>query len=131
MALYNFFPIFTLHEIFVFSGWSIFVTACSIILRYASGLQIPLLIVATLLWIISASLKFLASFAEVCVVIQKMGLFEAAGRSMKLTASYLGHVVFLTILMLIIGLRILINALAVVLLPLILLGLGILLTWFV
>ncbi len=130
LALYNFFAILTIHELFVFSGVSIFITTCSVILRYTEGLKIPLLVIATLLWIISSILRFFASFSEEGVVIQKLGVFAAAGRSIKLTVSYLGHVVFLFVLMAIIGVRILINAVVIVLLPTVLFGLGVVLTWF-
>ncbi len=131
LAMYNFFAILTLHEIFVFSGVSIFVTACSLILRYTEGLSAPLLVIATLLWIISSTLRFFASFSEEGVVIQKLGVFDAAGRSIKLTVSYLAHVVFLSVLMFMILIRIVINMLVVALIPVLMLGLGTVLTWFV
>jgi hypothetical protein len=130
LGLYNYFPILTLHEIFVFSGVSIFITAGSLILRYTAGLKWPLLVVATILWIISSILRFFASFAEEGVVIQKLGVFEAAGRSIKLTVSYLSHVVFLFILMVVIGIRVVINTVVIILLPSILFSLGTVLTWF-
>ncbi len=130
LGLYNYFPILTLHEIFVFSGVSIFITASSLILRYTEGLKWGLLIVAIILWIISSILRFFASFAEEGVVIQKLGVFEAAGRSIKLTVSYIGHVVFLFALMWVIGIRVVMNAVVIILLPSILFGLGTVLTWF-
>ncbi|HRH92994.1 MAG TPA: hypothetical protein PKV72_00510 [Candidatus Peribacteria bacterium] len=130
LGLYNYFAILTLHEIFAFSGISIFITACSLILRYTSGLRWGLLVVATLLWIISSILRFFASFSEEGVVIQKLGVFEAAGRSIKLTVSYLSHIVFLALLMMVIGLRIVINAVVIIVLPAVLFGLGTVLTLF-
>lgn len=130
LGLYNYFPILTLHEVFVFSGVSIFITASSLILRYTEGLKFPLLIIAVILWIISSILRFFASFSEEGVVINKLGVFEAAGRSIKLTVSYLGHVVFLFLLMVVIGIRVIINAVVIVLLPSILFSLGTVLTWF-
>ncbi len=130
LGLYNYFPILTLHEIFAFSGISIFITACSLILRYTEGLRWGLLVIATLLWIISSILRFFASFSEEGVVIQKLGVFEAAGRSIKLTVSYLSHVVFLALLMMVIGLRVVINVVVIIVLPAVLFGLGTLLTLF-
>lgn len=130
LGLYNYFPILTLHEVFVFSGVSTFITASSLILRYTEGLKFPLLFVAIILWIISSTLRFFASFSEEGVVINKLGVFESAGRSIKLTVSYLGHVVFLSLLMVVIGLRVVINAVVIVLLPSILFSLGTVLTWF-
>ncbi len=130
LGLYNYFPILTLHEIFAFSGISIFITACSLILRYTEGLRWGLLVIATLLWIISSILRFFASFSEEGVVIQKLGVFEAAGRSIKLTVSYLSHVVFLALLMMVIGLRVVMNVVVIIVLPAVLFGLGTLLTLF-
>jgi hypothetical protein len=130
LGLYNYFPILTLHEIFAFSGISIFITACSLILRYTEGLRWGLLAIATLLWIISSILRFFASFSEEGVVIQKLGVFEAAGRSIKLTVSYLSHVVFLALLMMVIGLRVVMNVVVIIVLPAVLFGLGTLLTLF-
>ena len=51
-------------------------------------------------------------------------------RGIKLTVSHIGHVVFLSLLMVVIGVRAVINAAVVVLLPLVLFGLFLLLTWF-
>jgi hypothetical protein len=101
-----------------------------LILRYTEGLRWGLLVIATLLWIISSILRFFASFSEEGVVIQKLGVFEAAGRSIKLTVSYLSHVVFLALLMMVIGLRIVMNVVVIIVLPAVLFGLGTLLTLF-
>ncbi len=128
LALYNFFPILAIHEIFVFSGLNLLVTAVSILLRYGSGLKIPLIIVATLLWIVSSILKFFSSFAEPGVVVQKMGIFESIGKSIKLIVSYARHVIFLVLLLLVITIRIAINGIVIILLPGIIFGIGLLLT---
>lgn len=131
LAVYNFFPVFAIHEILVFSGWNLALTTCSLILRYVDGSMQPFLIGMTLgLWLISMFLGFFFSFAEESAVIRKTGVFESMGRSSKLIVSYLGHVVFIVLLLLIISLRIFVNALFIVLIPGAAIGMGVVLTYF-
>ena len=131
LALYNFFPIFAIHEFLMLSGLSTLITASSLILRYIDpALKFPSIYMAITLFIVANILKFLFSFAEEGVVIRKQGIFTAIGRSFKLIVSHLGHVVFLILLLLVISLRILINTLMVLLIPGIVIGIGLLLTLF-
>jgi hypothetical protein len=129
MALYNFFPILAVHEVFIFTSLSIFVTSISVILRYAGGLKYPMIVVAGIIWIISNILRFFSSFIEPAIVVDKMGIFAAGGRSVKLIFSYLTHVMFLVLLLTIITIRIFINTLIIILIPAITIGGGILLTY--
>ncbi len=130
LGMYNFFPIFAVHEIFVFSGINLLVTAISILLRYGSGLTGFMITVATILWLFSSIMSFLSSFAEPAIVVKKAGVFESIGQSLKLTFSYPGHIIFLILLLLIISIRIAVNAAILVLIPGLGIGLGIVLTYF-
>jgi len=129
LGLYNFFPIFTIHEFLTLSSISTFITASSLTLRYVEG---PLgrfsIIVMAILFVFSLLLKFLFAFAQESVVIQKMGIFQAIGRSFKLIVSHLGHIVFLLLLLFVISIRILINAMMIVLVPGVIIGLALILT---
>lgn len=130
LALYNFFSIFAAHEILVFSGWSLAISSSWMIYRYIDGSMKFVLIWALIgLWVISNIFKFFFSFAEEGIVIQKLGVFEAMGRSTKLIVSYLGHVMFLLLLLLIISLRIVVNVLLVFLIPAAVIGMSIALTY--
>ena len=131
MALYNFFPILAVHEVFIFSGFSILVTSISVILRYGNGLEMPLIVVAVLVWIFSNIIKFFSSFTESGVVVEKLGVFEAGAKSVKLIFSYMPHVMFLTLLLIVISIRIIINTLIILLVPAAVIGSGLLLTYFV
>jgi hypothetical protein len=128
LGLYNFFSIFTIHEFLTLGSLSTIITICSLVIRYVDG---PIgsfaITIILILFLFSLLLKFFFSFAEEAVVIQKMGIFQAIGRSFKLIVSHLGHVVFLLILLFVISLRIVVNAVAVVLIPAVILGLGLLL----
>jgi len=129
LAMYNFFPIFAVHELYVFSGLNLLITAVSIILRYGSGLQGFMITVAITLWCFSSVLKFFSSFAEPAIVVSKTGIFDAIGKSMKLIVSYLWHIIFLVLLMLIISIRIFVNTIVAILIPGIVFGIGIVLTY--
>ncbi len=129
LALYNFFPILAVHEVFVFSSLSIYVTAISIILRYGEGLASMMIVVATIVWIVSNIIKFFSSFTESGIVIEKLGIFEAGAKSVKLIFSYMPHVMFIAMLLMVISLRIFINTLVIILVPLAIIGSGILFTY--
>ena len=58
LALYNFFPILALHEIFVLSGFSTMVTAASVSFRYSDNLGPILVVVIVILWGLSNFFKF-------------------------------------------------------------------------
>ncbi|MCA9370979.1 MAG: hypothetical protein KC680_03400 [Candidatus Peregrinibacteria bacterium] len=132
LALYNFLPIFIVHELFVLSGLSTVITIASLMLRYGPEGDFILLPIGLLgfMWLFSNILQFFSAFAEESIVIHKAGPFEAIGRSIKLIISHLGHVVFLLILMFVISLRILINIVMILLIPGIVMGIGLLLAEF-
>lgn len=129
LAVYNFFPIFTVHELFIFSGVNLLITAVSILLRYGAGLTPFLIFIAVLLWMMSSVLKFLSSFAEPAIVIDKVGIFDSISKSIKLVFSYPQHVIFLIILLIMITIRVFINTILIVLIPGAAFGLGIVLTY--
>jgi hypothetical protein len=131
LALYNFFPIFAIHEFFMLSGWNLVVTTISVILRYIDGsIRYSLIVLLLILYVVSNIFKFFASFAEEAVVIRKEGIFTAMGKSSKLILSYLSHIMFLVLLLVVISLRIVVNALVLLLVPGIVVGIGIVLTFF-
>ncbi|MSR68087.1 hypothetical protein EXS65_04700 [Candidatus Peribacteria bacterium] len=129
LAVYNFFPILAVHEVFIFSSFSIFITAISVILRYGGGFKGMMIVVATIVWLVSNVIKFFSSFTESGVVIEKLGIFAAGAKSVKLIMSYMPHVMFLAMLLFVISIRIFINTLVIVLVPLAMLGIGLGLTY--
>lgn len=132
LALFNFFPILEIHGLFVLSSVATTLTAASLILRYGQGSGMVGFAIGVLifLWIFSTIFRFFASFSEEEVVIRRTGAFHAIGRSFKLVISHLSHMVFILILLFVISLRILINAVMILLIPAIAFGLGWLLTFF-
>ncbi len=132
LALYNFFPILVVHELFVLSGISTIITICSFILRYSpsEGMSVFTIGIVSFLFLFSLAFKFFASFSEEAVVIHKHGPFAAIGRSFKLIISHLGQVVFLLILLFVIMLRVLINLVMMLLIPAIVIGIALLLAQF-
>ncbi len=82
-----------------------------------------------IIWIVSNILKFFSSFTEPGIVVDKLGVFAAGARSVKLIVSYLSHVMFLALLLAVISLRIFANTLIITLIPAIILGGGVLLTY--
>lgn len=130
-AIYNFFPIFGLHEFLVLRGLSTTITVISLILRYIDEPLKTLGVVMTIiLYVVANILKFLFSFAEEGVVIRKEGVFVAMGRSFKLVLSYLKHVVFLILLLVVISVRIFLNIVMVLVVPGVVIGLALLLSTF-
>lgn len=131
LGLYNFFPMFGAHELFVLSGWITLLSVISTTIRYIEGpMRTAVIGLAVFLFLLSNVLKFMASFAEEAIVTRKLSLFEAIGKSAKLIVSYLGHIVFLMLLLLVISIRIVVNTLMVVLIPAIVVGLALLLSTF-
>jgi hypothetical protein len=130
LALYNFFPLFALHEMLVFSGTTTTITWASLSLRYGGAAAMLGVIIIGVLWLASHVLEFFWMFAEEAVVVRKVGVGKSIKRSFKLVVSYLGHVVFLLLLLFFISLRILANILMVVLIPGVVMGVGFLLTTF-
>lgn len=132
LALYNFFPLFVVKEIAVLSSVSIAITFTSIILRYGGSPSMVgfLLTALWLLWLFSVILKFLICFSEEAVVIRKMGIFAAMGKSFKLVLSHLSKIVFLLVLLFVISMRIVINAAMALLLPAFIIGFAFLFSTF-
>jgi hypothetical protein len=128
LGLYNFFPILGIRELFFLSRTTMVITVTSLMLRYIDNpLKFPSIAVLITLWMISSILRFFSSFAEEAVVIRKAPLFDAIGKSFKLLLSHLGHVIFLVLLLVVISVRILINAVMVLLIPAIIVAVGVLL----
>ncbi|MDD5041253.1 MAG: hypothetical protein PHX87_03200 [Candidatus Peribacteraceae bacterium] len=122
LAVYNFFPLFAIHEFFFIGSISTVITLSSIMLRYAPEIA-PFGIFLLCIFFIGANiLRFFFIMSEEAVVIRKLGIGEAMKSSFKLVLSYLGHVVFLLILGFLISLRILANVLMIFLLPALVIG---------
>ena len=130
LAVYNFFPLFAIHELLFISGLTTVVTICSLLLRYGGAAAVPGMIIVSVLWLAGNILEFFWIFAEEAVVVRKLGIRQAIARSCKLVISYLGHVVFLILLLFVIMLRIIANLLMVIIIPGVVLGVGFLLTLF-
>jgi hypothetical protein len=131
LGLYNFFPVFAIHEIFLLGSLSTLITVSSVLVRYIDGdLAYPIVIILSCIWLFSNILKFFFGFAAEAAVIRKIGVFEALGQSFKLIISYLGQMVFLLLLLLVISIRILLNTVLVILIPGIVIGVGIVLAFF-
>jgi len=131
LALYNFLPLFAVRELFVLGHITIMITIISLVVRYMpSGLHIPIVVLAFIFWFFSNIFRLLAIFAEEDIVIRKSGIFTALGRSFKLIISHVGHVFFLFLLLLVISLRILLNAVVLFVLPAIIIGISVLLAAF-
>ncbi|MCK5017677.1 MAG: hypothetical protein KAS32_11490 [Candidatus Peribacteraceae bacterium] len=126
LAIYNFFPLFAVHEILVLSGITTTITLCSLSLRYG-GVAGPIACIILLsIWIVSTIIEFFWIFTEEAIVIRKIGIGKAIRQSVKLVLSYLGHVVFLLLLLFVIILRIVANLLMLILVPAIVLAFGLL-----
>ena len=130
LGLYNFFPILEVHGLFILGNFAASITVSSIIIRYGADVKMLAFGLLALLTIFSVIFRFFASFAEEGIVIRKLGVFDAIGRSFKLIISNIGHVVFVLILLVVISLRIIINAVMIFLLPAIIIGIGFLLGTF-
>lgn len=131
LAFFNFFPMLAVHELFVLGSFPNIITIISLMLRYIVG-DVKFYMVGVILffWVLSMALKFLASFAEPAIVVNRMGIFAAIGTSFKLIVSYTGHVMFLWLLLFVISIRVAINVVFALLIPGIVIGIGILLMTF-
>src|SRR3989344_4929956 len=124
LALYNFLQIFAIRELFV-------LTISSLIIRYMPpGIQLPLIVLSFAMWVLSNIFRFFAIFAEEDIVIRKSGMITAIGRSFKLIVSHLSHVFFLLLLLLVISIRVLLNAIVLFVLPALILGISVILAYF-
>lgn len=130
LALYNFFPIFAIHEALFLSNWATVITASSVTARYVDG-DMKFWIIGFLIffWLVSNLLAFFFSFAIPAVVIEKISMFTAISQSFKLIISYLGQIMFLLLLLFVITIRILINTLIVLIIPAIVVGIALLFTF--
>ncbi|MBI3332234.1 hypothetical protein HYZ99_04770 [Candidatus Peregrinibacteria bacterium] len=131
LGLYNFFPIFAIHEFLILSSLATVITAISLIIRYIDpALKAWSIGAVIFLFFVANTLKFFFSFAEEAVVIRKQGIFEAIGKSFKLIVSHLSHIMFLLILLFVITLRIIFNVAVVIVVPALVIGIAFLLTMF-
>lgn len=131
LALYNFLQIFAIRELFVLSHITMIITISSLIIRYMPpGIQLPLIVLSFAMWLLSNVFRFFAIFAEEDVVIRKSGMIAAIGRSFKLIVSHLSHVFFLLLLLLVISIRVLLNAIVLFVLPALILGISVILAYF-
>ncbi len=130
LALYNFLPLLEIHGLFILSSFAVIFTCFSLILRYSIDspfMRFSGLILLAMIAAISILFHFFAGFSEEAVVIRKVGIFAGIGQSFKLIVSYLSHIMFLILLMLVISVRIVINTVLLLLIPALAIGLGMLL----
>lgn len=131
LALYNFFPLLEVNGLFVLTDVVTVGTILSMLYRYLDGpIRWFSMSVVFALWLVAVVFSFLSGFAEESVVVNKHGVFAAISRSTKLILSHLGQVMFLLLLLFVISLRIVINAVMVLAIPAIAIGLGLLLVQF-
>lgn len=131
LALHNFLQLFAIHEIFVLSGWALVVSSISMTLRYVSGsVKYAAIFGIIAIFCISNILKLFAGFAEQGVVLQKKSIGGGIAQSYKLLLSHLTQIMFILVLLFVISLRILINALMIMLIPGLVIGLGLFLALF-
>lgn len=132
LALYNFFPLLEIHGMFVLAHFTTAIVVGSMIVRYGNdaGVTATALVFLIFIWLVAMLFQFFSSFAEEGVVIRKTGIFIAIGRSFKLIISYLSHIMFLLILLFVISIRIFLNAIMILLIPAIAIGIGFLLATF-
>lgn len=124
LSVYNFFPLFAIHEFFFISSISMVITLSSLLLRYGPEIAPFGIFLLALFFVGSNILRFFYIMSEEGVVIRKLSIGKAMGASFKLVISYLGHVVFLLILGFLISLRILLNAVMIFLVPGIVIGIA-------
>jgi hypothetical protein len=128
LALFNFFSMFAIHEIFVMGSLSTTITISSVVMRYVQGdTKVPIIVFLFVLWAISNILKFFFSFAAPAVIIDRRGIFDGMGRSFKLIISYAGHIMFLMLLLFVISLRIIFNTIIILVIPALVAGISFLL----
>jgi len=130
LALYNFFPIFAVHEMFFLGHLPMVITLSSILLRYAAPMAPFGIFLLVLGFFLTNIFRFFLIFGEEAVVIRKKGISDALGHSFKLVVSYLGQVVFLLIVGFVISLRIFLNVVMIFLIPGVIIGVGFLFTLF-
>lgn len=130
LALYNFFPIFAVREMFFLGHLPTVITLSSILLRYAAPMAPFGIILLVIFFLFTNIFRFFLIFGEEAVVIRKKGIGDALKHSFKLVVSYLGQVVFLLIVGFVISLRIFLNVVMIFLIPGVIIGVGFLFTLF-
>ncbi len=130
LALYNFFPIFAVREMFFLGHLPMVITLSSLLLRYAPAMAPFGIFLLCIGFLITNLFRFFLIFGEEAVVIRKKGIGDALRHSFKLVVSYLGHVVFLLIIGFVISLRIFLNVIMIFLVPGIIIGIGFVLALF-
>ncbi len=131
LALHNFLYLLAVHEIFVLSSWAMATSAVSLTLRYIDGsVKYGMIIGILSIFCISNLLKLCAGFAEEAIVLRKKGFGAGIAQSYKLLISHLSHIMFLLVLLFVISLRILINALTILVIPAVIIGLSFVLALF-
>lgn len=131
LAFHNFLPLIAVHEIFILSGWATVVSAISMMLRYIDGtVKYAGIIGVILIFCLSNILKLCAGFAEEAVVIRKKGIGAGIAESYKLLLSHTTQIMFILLLLFVISLRIVVNAVVLLLIPLVVLGIALALTTF-
>ena len=130
LALYNFFPIFAVREMFFLGHLPTVITLSSILLRYAAPMAPFGIILLVVFFLFTNIFRFFLIFGEEAVVIRKKGIGDALKHSFKLVVSYLGQVVFLLIVGFVISLRIFLNLVMIFLIPGVIIGVGFVFTLF-
>ncbi len=132
LAIFNCLPLLELAAAFALIDGKTVFSLWSLLVRYmgATDVIFGTSIVLMLIWTTSFIFQFLFMFAEEAIVIRKMGVFRSIGHSFKLVISYLGRIVLIGILLLVIILRIILNAIVIFVIPATVLGLGFLLARF-
>lgn len=131
IGLHNYFSMFAIHELFVLSGWATLTSAISLTIRYVNGdIKYAAIVALIVIYCISNTLKLFAGFAEEAAVLRKKGIAGGIVQSYKLLISNLSHIMFILILLFVISLRVVVNAVIILVIPFVVVGLGLLLATF-
>lgn len=118
LGLLIFLPLFEYHLVIkTFSIVSLFTEAAFILRNLGPGAMETLLPVFILATIIGLLLTLLFTYSDFFIVLDKKPVLRSMGRSAKLVVLSWQHTFLIAILMLIIGLRVIINIIAVLLVP--------------
>ena len=132
IGVFNFLPLVELAAALGAIGAKTLFSVWSLVVRYMTGIEgiFSTAVILLVFWAVSFVFHFLFTFAEEAVVIRKVGIFSALGQSFKMVLSYLSKVVLIAVLLLIIMLRIVVNALIIFIIPSVVMGLGLFLARF-
>lgn len=121
-GIFSFLELFEYHLIIkTFSVFSIIIESIFVLRNLGPVLFKLLLPVFICILIIGLALTLLFTYADFFIVIDKKGVFESMKASVRLVIMSWRHTVLVTILMLIIGVRVIIQAILVFLIPVIIL----------